>query len=180
MVLVKGIVMKYLLTLLLVIGMMAPAYAGPDFSNTKAIELEGQQLIHNIVQAPVLTKDQKIDILSQALTKAIYDVAHLEAYITWFVDGIARGVEAAPLKVIESIPPNMENADIPEFLVRQLMNIQAMKRTQDEVVGAPKAPPVLYLGIKLTGEEARRLTSSDDMINFVINHEDRVFFQVQK
>lgn len=171
--------MKYLLTLLLVMGMMAPAYAGPDFSKTKAIELEGQQLIHNIVQAPDLTKDQKIDILSQALTKAIYDVANLEAYITWFVDGIARGVEAAPLRVIESIPPNMENADIPEYLVRQLLNINAMKRTQDEVVGA-KPSPVLYVGVKLTPEEYRKLSNSDDMINFMLNNESRLFFQVEK
>lgn len=172
--------MRYLLTLLLVMGMMAPAYAGPDFSKRKQIVLEGRQLIHNVTQAPDLTKDQKIDILSQEVDKAVYDLGTFEAYIDWFVDGISKAVGASPLVVRDSIPPNMENADIPEFLVRQLMNIQAMKRTQDQVVGAPKAPPVLYLGIKLTGEEVRRLTSSDDMINFVINHEDRVFFQVQK
>lgn len=171
--------MKHLLTLLLVMGIMAPVYAGPDFSKTKAVELEGRQLIHNIVEASDLTKDQKIDILSQALTKAIYDVAHLEAYITWFVDGIARGVEAAPIRVIDSIPSNMENADIPEYLVRQLLNMNAMKRTQDEVVGTKEAP-VLYLRVKLTQDELRRLSNSDDMINFVINHEDRVFFQLER
>ena len=74
--------MKYLLTLLLIIGMMAPAYAGPDMTKAKAVELEGRQLINDIVSANDLTKDQKIDILSQAVVKGVSDLAIAEAYLT--------------------------------------------------------------------------------------------------
>lgn len=171
--------MKYLLTLLLVIGMMAPAYAGPDMTKAKAVELEGRQLINDIVSANDLTKDQKIDILSQAVVKGVSDLAIEEAYLDWLIAGIGRALDASPLKIRDSLPPMMENADIPEYLVHQLLNINAMKRTQDEVTGA-KPGPVLYVGVKLTPEEYRKLSNADDMINFMLNNEQRLFFQVEK
>lgn len=171
--------MKYLLTLLLVIGMMAPAYAGPDFSRGKAVVLEGQQLINDLINASDLTKDQKIDILSQALLKSVQDLATEEAYIDWFIAGIGRALDASPLKVRDSLPPDMENADIPEYLVQQLLNMDAMRRAQNEVVGA-KPSPILNVSIKLTPEELRRLSSRDDMINLILNNESRLFFQVEK
>lgn len=174
--------MRYLLTLLLVMGMMAPAYAdvaGDAFkAKQEATDLEMGTIEQ--IKASKFSDKEKIEILSGRIFELAGGQAVAEVYIDWFIEGISRALGASPLAVRDSIPSGMMNADIPEFLVRQLMNIQAMKRTQDEVVGAPKAPPVLYLGIKLTGEEVRRLTSSDDMINFVISHEDRVFFQVQK
>lgn len=171
--------MRYLLILLLVIGMMAPVYAGPNMNKAKAMQLEGRQLINDIVNANDLNKDQKIDILSQALMKGVTDLSIEEAYLDWLIAGIGRALDASPLKVRDSIPPNMENADIPEYLVHQLLNIDAMRRTQNEVIGA-KPSPVLYVSVKLTPEEYRKLSNSDDMINFMLNNEQRLFFQVEK
>lgn len=175
--------MRYLLTLLLVISMMAPAYAdvtGDAYkAKQEATDLE-MGAIEMIKAQKGYSDKEKLEVLANRIFELAGDEAAARVFINWYMDGIHKAMEATPLPIRDSIPNGMGNAEIPEFLVRQLMNIQAMKRAQDEVVGAPKAPPVLYLGIKLTGEEARRLTSSDDMINFVINHEDRVFFQVQK
>ena len=172
--------MRYLLTLLLVMGMMPPVYAFDAFEGVAEKVAAAKAHAKMIAEHPNLSTEEKLFGLTECFVDQVQKTEIENNVISWLIDGISRALGASPLAIRDSIPSNMENADIPEYLVRQLLNMDAMKRTQDEVVGAPKKPPVLYLGIKLTQEEVRRISNSDDMINFVINHEDRVFFQVQK
>lgn len=171
--------MKYLLTLLLVIGVVAPVYAVDPYKGVDEEVKEAKAFVAKLKASP-LSADEKFFGLSENFVGEVRNRKVAENFIDWYMAGVGRALDATPLKVRDSLPPGMENADIPEYLVHQLLNMDAMSRAQDEVVGAPKKPPVLYLGIKLTQEEVRRLSNSDDMINFVINHEDRVFYQVQK
>lgn len=168
-----------LLTGLIMIGANLSALAGPDMSKVKTVTLEGEQLIHNVMEAKDLTKDQKMDILSQALLKAVRDLAIEESYIDWFIDGINRAVGASPPRLVDSFPPNLENADIPEFLVKNLVNFNTLQKVKNDTVGA-KPSTVLVLSVKVTPDEFRRLSDRDSIINFFINNEERIFFEVQK
>lgn len=169
---------KLIALLLIVFLQLAPAYAGPDFTKAKQVELEGRQLLNNIVNAQDLTKDQKIDIFSQALLKGVHDLGAMECYIDWFVEGIQRAVAAAPLKVQDSIPPNMENADIPEYLVRQANNMVSLQKVQRQHSGASQK--IYVIALPITPTEERQLKNADEILNFFLNHSDRIYVEVQQ
>ena len=171
--------MKYLLTLLLVMIMEAPVYAFDPYEDVDQQVAAAKAHVKKLTQNLNLSKEEQIFVLSECFVDMVRKEKVSYNYVDWFIEGIKKAVGACPLKVQDSIPPNMENADIPEYLVNQLKNINAMKRTQDEVTGT-KPGPVLYIGLKLTLEELRRLSSRDDMINLIFNNESRLFFQVEK
>lgn len=170
--------MKYLLTLLLVIGMMAPAYAVDPYKGVDEEVKEAKAFVAKLKASP-LSADEKFFGLSENFVSEVRNRKVVENFIDWYIEGVGRALDATPLKVRDSLPPDMENADIPEYLVHQLLNIDAMRRAQNEVVGA-KPSPILIVSIKLTPEELRRLSSRDDMINLILNNESRLLFQVEK
>lgn len=171
--------MKYLLTLLLVIGMMAPAYAAVDPYKGTAEEVQSANYYVEKVHGSKLSEEEKFSAISENFVNEVRRRKIAENFVDWLIDGISRALDASPLKVRDSLPPDIENADIPEYLVHQLLNMDAMRRAQNEVVGA-KPSPILNVSIKLTQEELRRLSSRDDMINLILNNESRLFFQVEK
>lgn len=147
------------------IGFNQSASAGPNFKDRERVVVEGRQLISNVVEARDLTKDQKIDTLSQAVNKSVYDLATMAAYVNWLVEGIIKAVSASPLEIQDSIPPNMENADIPEFLVKQLQNPNA----KGSSVGLKSNELMVVFSMPITKEEYRKNRDYDEFVNLFLN-----------
>lgn len=159
------VIANSLLSGALLLGFNQPSFAGPDFKDRERVVVEGRQLISNVVEARDLTKDQKIDILSQAVNKSVYDLATMEAYVNWLIEGITKAVGASPLEIQDSIPPNMENADIPEFLVKQLQNPSA----KGSSVGLKSNELMVVFSMPITKEEYRKNRDYDEFVNLFLN-----------
>ncbi len=173
--------------LILLIGALLLSSSLPVFAESitdkafkaglKAVELEITDLEE--LKRSSLSTQEKQNMLFNRVCELTKDKAIAEAYVDWFIEGIGRAVDAMPPHMVDSIPPNLENADIPEYLVKQLLNASAVQRAGAQVTNS-KGDTVLNLSIKITPEEYRRLSTTDQMINFIMNHEDRIFVRIDK
>lgn len=165
---------RWLLTILLVMSTWAPAQAEPKnyFQHMQDRTLAEEVSAEKVINATGISTKEKFQILQNRLGELAGRESGAQDFCDWFIDGISRAVRSATLKVQDSIPEQMENADIPEFLVKQTLNSVDVKKLNK--------PSVLYVGVSISQDEARRLSSRDDMINFMLNHEDRLFYQLEK
>lgn len=173
--------MNRLIAFLLALTLQAPAYAfSTDLDDVKKqAKMELVDNCQQVMDDTDMTAKEKMEVLSDWVVEEGVRKAQLQAFLNEMIDGVNRAVMAFPPKLLDTIPPDIENDEIPEFLVLQLLNCKAMREAEDMVNPKTKAP-VLHLSISLTEQESRSLSTVDKMINFLMSHEDRIFVQVQK
>lgn len=163
----------------LLIGFSPSVLAFPDFKDAQADaigeEAAAQQVIDSRAPAP-----EKFGLLRDRLGELAYKKSQAESVVNWLIDGIGRAVSASPPQFIDGMPPDMENADIPEFLVRQCLNASALQKAGTQVYGAKPNEIVLFLSVKVTPEEYRKLGARTTLENFIISNPDRWFIRIEK
>ncbi len=111
------------------------------------------------------TNETKLGILSRLFEEQVYKRAIAESFVNWLVEGIKRAVSASPIEIQDSIPPNMENADIPEFLVKQLQNPSA----KGSSVGLKSNELMVVFSMPISKEEYRKNRDYDEFVNLFLN-----------
>ncbi len=170
-----------LLAGLIMIGanLSAEALPFPDFKDAQADAVGEGASSQFVINNKQLSTEDKFTLLRDRTSELAYKKSQAEAVVDWLLDGVGRAVSAAPPRLVDSFPPDLNNSDIPEFLVKNLVNFNTLQRVKNDTVGA-KPSTVLVLSVKVTPDEFRRLSDRDSIINFFINNEERIFFEVQK
>lgn len=165
-----------LIAFLLALTLQAPAFA---FDPYKAAQeaADGEVLdITFILNSKQFTDKQRLSMLRDKVLEKTHKAAFAEEFNNWMVEGIRRGLSTAPLQVQDSVPPDMNNADLPEFLVKECVNFN---KSKGGASGLPINKLLIVGSIAVTNSQYRKMGTADDFLNFMLDNAGDIFFHIE-